>query len=56
MSAKTIAKIVISPMSTFNLNAELVSTPKPTANMKVLMTMAIPTLSKAERIESSTLH
>ena len=39
MSAKTIAKMVISPMSTFNLNVELVSTPKPTANMKVLMTI-----------------
>ena len=53
--AKMMAKIVISPMSTFNLNVELVRTPKPTARIKVLITIAIPTLSKAYRIESSTL-
>ena len=53
--AKIIAKIVISPISTFNLNEELVRTPKPTARINVLITIAIPTLSKAYRIESSTL-
>ena len=45
--AATMASTVISPKSTFILNAEVVMTRKPAIRMIVLTTMAMPTLWNA---------